>query len=192
MKTLLLTALAAVSLSSLASAVYFDTNAFGQSLNSKGWGKKRTATYSIDSNTYRTHVPTMTPTPGGGMFVSTRVDYRPRMGKLISSYLELTFTPEGHLVTGQIRLILNGKRLNTGQVNRQPNVVAAPAEEGSCHPQSHGKLRPEFWWQICLRRLMANLRSSPKVTPKENRMFSGGCSVMVLRWLIFLRPCATI
>jgi len=104
MKTLLLTALAAVSLSSLASAVYFDTNAFGQSLNSKGWGKKRTATYSIDSNTYRTHVPTMTPTPGGGMFVSTRVDYRPRMGKLISSYLELTLLRKG--ILSPVRFVL--------------------------------------------------------------------------------------
>ncbi len=126
MKKLLLTLLASASFAGPAAAVYFDTNAFGQSLN--GWKKNRTALYSIDNNTYRTHVPTLSPTPGGGMFVSTRVDHRPRMGKLISSYLELTFSPQGHLITGQIRLSLDGKRITTGQIEREPNAVEPPAD----------------------------------------------------------------
>jgi hypothetical protein len=125
MKRRLLTITIAAGLSLSASAVSFDTEGFGAALN--GWGKKRTASYSIDNHSYRTHQPTTTPAPGGGMFVSARVDHCPRGGKATSSYIELVFSGEGHLLSGQIRIKVGEKSLNTGQVVRAPEKPA-PAE----------------------------------------------------------------
>jgi hypothetical protein len=111
-------------LSAAAPAVTFDVEGFGNALN--GWSKKRTASYSIDSHNYRTHQPTITPTPGGGMFVSTRVDYCPRGRKPTTSHIELSFSGEGALVSGQNRMQVGDTRLNTGQVVRNPEAPPAP------------------------------------------------------------------
>ncbi|MDA0766631.1 MAG: hypothetical protein O3A92_07395 [Verrucomicrobia bacterium] len=122
MKTILTIVACSLSLSLSASAVSFDAEAFGSALN--GWRKNRTASYSVDNHSYRTHRPTVTQTHGGGMFVSARVDHCPRGGKATSSYIELVFSGEGHLLSGQIRIKVGEKSLNTGQVVRAPEKPA--------------------------------------------------------------------
>lgn len=115
-----------------ASAVTLDSQAFGASLN--GWRKDRTAVYDINNNSYRTHQPTATRTKGGGLFVSTRIEEGSRSSKRAVCFLELTFTPEGHLVGAQIRATLEGKRLDTGLVTRAAELPAPVVDEGGAKP----------------------------------------------------------
>lgn len=134
MKTILTTILCSIGLSFSATAVTFNVEAFGNALH--GWKKNRTASYSVDNHSYRTHVPTVTFTHGGGMFISTRVDHCPRAGKATSSYIELAFSGDGHLLTGQIRVKVGDKALNTGQIVRAPNKpVPAEGEEAAADPE---------------------------------------------------------
>ncbi|MDA7868811.1 hypothetical protein N9B28_03290, partial [bacterium] len=89
-KNFLMTALTGLSLFVPASAVTVDTDSLGAALN--GWRKNRTASYSIDNHSYLTHKPTVTPNAGGGIFVSTRVEHKPRFGKKLTSYIELNYS----------------------------------------------------------------------------------------------------
>lgn len=117
-----------------ARAVWVDAEAFGAALH--GWRKDHTAVYSINNNTYRTHRPTATATENGGVFLSTRIEEGGRMSKGAVSFLELTFTAQGHLVAAQIRATMGGKRLDTGLVTRRPDAPdpvvpeQGPAEVG--------------------------------------------------------------
>jgi hypothetical protein len=95
--------------------------ALGQNLN--GWSEKRTAEYTIDSQTYRTHVPTVTRNIDGGMFVSMRVEHLSVFRPDAIAYIELTMTPSGYVGSSQIRLAMNGKRYDTGQVLREEEPV---------------------------------------------------------------------
>ena len=124
-KTLLLTTFAGLAVLLPASAVTFDADTFGQSLN--GWRKNRTASYSIDNHGYLTHKPTVTPSPGGGIFISTRVEHRPALGKKTTSYIELSYGTEGTLITAQIRIMAGDKQVNTGLITRQA-LAPAPVE----------------------------------------------------------------
>lgn len=124
-KKLLITALTGLSLCLPASAVTVDTDSLGAALN--GWRKNRTASYSIDSHVYLTHKPTITPNPGGGVFVSTRVEHNPRFGKKLTSYIELNYSADGALQSAQIRVMSGAMRLNSGLISR-PALKAPPAE----------------------------------------------------------------
>lgn len=126
MKTTLILAFTSIILLWPASAVQMDIQSFGQSLN--GWKKNRTAVYSIDNHAYRTHRPTITPTPGGGVFVSTRVEYTPRIGKMTTSYIELTFSSGGTLLTGQLRVVVKGLQVTTGLISRPDEAVRGEGE----------------------------------------------------------------
>ena len=106
-------------------AVNFDSDSFGQSLN--GWRKNRTASYSIDHHSYLTYKPTVTPSPGGGIFISTRVEHRPTLGRKTTSYIELSYSEEGTLITAQIRIMAGDQQVNTGLIQRQP-LAPAPVE----------------------------------------------------------------
>lgn len=123
--------LAAFSLSGMGSlfGLGVDIETLGQSLN--GWSKNRTATYTIDSQTYRTHVPTVTRNLDGGMFVSMRVEHLSGIRPDATGYLELTFTPSGYVGAAQIRLTMNGKKYNTGQILREVERMPAEGEIGS-------------------------------------------------------------
>lgn len=121
----LLTACTGFALLFPAGAVTVDTDSLGQSLH--GWRKNRTASYSIDNHSYLTHKPTVTPSPGGGIFVSTRVEHAPRFGKKTTSYIELSYSSAGTLLTTQIKIMAGDLRLNTGLISR-PALEAAPAE----------------------------------------------------------------
>lgn len=112
------------------------TSTFGQSINLEGlgqslngWNKNRTATYTIDNRTYRTHVPTVTPNLDGGVFLSTRIDHLGGLRPDAVCYLELTFTPQGYVGSSQIRITMNGQKLNTGQVLRERSPESG--EEGA-------------------------------------------------------------
>ncbi|YCM46264.1 hypothetical protein V2O64_09575 [Verrucomicrobiaceae bacterium 227] len=124
-KKLLLSTFTGLALLLPASAATFDSAAFGQSLN--GWRKNRTASYNIDNHSYLTHKPTVTPSPGGGIFISTRIEHRAAFGKKTTSYIELSYSGEGTLITAQIRIMAGDKKLNTGLIKR-PALVADPAE----------------------------------------------------------------
>ncbi len=117
-KTLIVSAFTSIVLLLPTSAVQFDVESFGQSLN--GWRKNRTASYTIDNHAYRTHRPTISPAPGGGIFVSTRVEHAPRIGKLTTSYIELVFSPTGILLTGQLRVVVKDQQITTGMITRPP------------------------------------------------------------------------
>lgn len=108
--------LISMGLSSLGTAfgLSLDLEGLGQNLN--GWSAKRTATYTIDSQTYRTHVPTVTPDLEGGLFVSMRVEHLSGQRPDATAYLELSFAPDGSVAAAQIRLTMNGHHYNTGQV----------------------------------------------------------------------------
>jgi hypothetical protein len=124
-KKLFLTSIAGLVMLLPMSAVTFDVGSFGQSLN--GWRKNRTASYSIDNHSYLTHKPTVSPSPGGGIFISTRVEHRPTLGKKTTSYIELSYSSEGILITAQIRIMAGDKQINTGLVSR-PALAPAPAD----------------------------------------------------------------
>lgn len=124
-KKFLLSALTGFSLLLPGHAVTVDTDSFGAALN--GWRKNRTASYSIDNHTYLTHVPTVTPNPGGGIFVSTRVEHKARFGKKLTSYIELNYSASGTLLSAQIKVMAGAMRLNTNLVSR-PALDAPPAE----------------------------------------------------------------
>ena len=124
-KNLFVTVIAGLSFLLPASAVTIDTQAYGESLN--GWRKNRTAFYSIDNHSYLTHKPTVSPSPDGGIFVSTRIEHAPRFGKKTTSYLELSYSAAGTLLTIQIKIMAGDLRLNTGLISR-PALIATPAE----------------------------------------------------------------
>lgn len=129
-KKFLLSALTGFSLLLPAKAVTVDIASFGAALH--GWRDNRTASYSIDNHAYLTHIPTVTPNPSGGIFVSTRVEYNPRFGKKMTSYIELNYSADGALLSAQIKIMAGDLRLNTGLVSRP--ALQAPPAEGEASP----------------------------------------------------------
>ena len=123
--------LIAVGLSGLTSAFGLGINVdnLGQSLN--GWSKKRTATYTLDSQSYRTHQPTVTQNLDGGIFVSMRVEHLSAIRPDATAYLELTFTPSGYVGAAQIRLTMKGEKYDTGQVLREQDQSVTEGVVGS-------------------------------------------------------------
>lgn len=114
--------------SSLVPAVELDVEGLGAAL--RGWKKDRTAVYGIHNKSYRTHLPTSTPTREGGMFITTRIEEGNRLSSRAVCLLELTFSPDGTLEAAQIRATMAGKRLDTGLVSRLGggDPLAVPAE----------------------------------------------------------------
>lgn len=135
-KKTLISALAGFSLALPASAVTVDIDSFGASLN--GWRKNRTAYYTINSNPYLTYKPTITPNAAGGIFISTRVEHKPRFGKTTTCYIELNYSGEGTLLSAQIKVMAGELLMDTGAI-AQPPLAAAPAE-GEAPP-----VNPEPW-----------------------------------------------
>ncbi|MFD2256604.1 hypothetical protein ACFSSA_07950 [Luteolibacter algae] len=128
MKAILL----ALTLITPAFAVNFDADGFGQQLN--GWAKNRTATYEFTDATYRTYVPTITATPGGGMYISTQVDMLAFGSQGAVSHIDMTFDASGVLISAQLRSTIGRKSIDTGLV-RRPEAPAAPiAVEGQPTP----------------------------------------------------------
>ncbi|MEM9081499.1 MAG: hypothetical protein AAGC74_12495 [Verrucomicrobiota bacterium] len=153
MKTVAIILAAALAGLGSAFGLGIDVEGFGRTLSEKGWGRNRTASYTIDNQKYRTHVPTVTKNIDGGIFVSTRVDHLSTTRPDAVSYIELTFTPDGYVGASQIRIQMKGQRLNTGQVMRELPQIPLEGQIGSVDWRSahmklvldlFGKLDTEF------------------------------------------------
>ncbi len=132
MKFQIIPLLATLALASTSFAASFDTDGFGSRLN--GWQKNRTTTYSFTDAKYRTHVPTVTYSPSGSMFLSTRIDMLSSVGNGAICQMHLTFSSSGSFEAGQIKGTINCKSFDTGLV-RRPEVHSAPAPaEGATAP----------------------------------------------------------
>ena len=112
------------------SAVEVDVEAFGESLG--GWDSKRSkaAEYEISGANYRTYKPEVSPSPDGGIFVSLRIDH---MRGLLASddhaSLEMSFSPDGTLVTAQSSIALQGHTITSELIRggaAATNTVSAP------------------------------------------------------------------
>lgn len=135
MNRLIILALASMVLLPPSGAVEVDSESFGTSLN--GWKENRTASYTINNHRYLTHRPTVTPNAGGGVFVSTRVEHRPRFGKKTTSYIELNYSASGTLLSAQIKVMAGDLRLNTGSISRpasSPKPTDGESSEGDSKP----------------------------------------------------------
>ena len=129
MKTILI----ALALITPAFATGFDTEGFGQQLN--GWKKNRTALYDFTDASYRTYMPTVTETVGGGIYISTQVDLLLFGSKGAVSHIDMTLDAAGVLQSAQLRSTLAGKTIDTGLV-RRPEAPAPPiVAEGQPAPK---------------------------------------------------------
>lgn len=102
--------------SGLRADVDIDIDALGESLG--GWKEKApTADYTLSGADYRTYKPEITPTPDKGIFVSLRIDHR--RGWLASddhAVLEVTFGPDGSVVSAQSSLAIQGRTISSDLV----------------------------------------------------------------------------
>jgi hypothetical protein len=111
-------------------AVEVDIDAFGKSLG--GWmaRKGKAAEYEVSEAGYRTYIPEISPSPDGGIFVSVRIDHR--RGFMASddhASLELSFAPDGSLVSAQSSLALQGRTISSDLIKGGASAstsVAAP------------------------------------------------------------------
>lgn len=111
-------------------AVEVDVDAFGKSLG--GWlaHKGKAAEYEVSEAGYRTFQPEISPSPDGGIFISVRIDHR--RGFMASddhASLELSFAPDGSLVSAQSSLALQGRTISSDLIKGGASAstsVAAP------------------------------------------------------------------
>ncbi len=130
MKSILL----ALALITPAFAVGFDTEGFGQRLN--GWKKNRTAVYDFTDASYRTHMPTITETTDGGIYISTQVDLIAFGDAGAISHIDMTFSRGGTLLSAQLRSTIGRKTIDTGLVRRPEEPVPPVAVEGQPAPKA--------------------------------------------------------
>lgn len=124
-----------LSLTSLLQAgVDVDIDAFGESLG--GWKKDQsTVDYTVSGSSYRSYKPEITPTPDGGIFVSLRIDHR--RGWLASddhAVLELSFGPDGSVVSAQSSLAIQGRTISS-------DLIRGTADAGSRFSGVQGAVR---------------------------------------------------
>ena len=126
--------LLALALITPAFATGFDTEGFGQRFN--GWRGNRTATYDFTDASYRTYMPTVSATHGGGMYISTQVDLVAFGGTGAISHIDMTFDSSGVLQSAQLRSTIDRKVIDTGLVRRQQPPAAPIAVEGQPAPEA--------------------------------------------------------
>ena len=110
--------------------VEIDLEILGSSLG--GWNarKGKAAEYELSEAGYRTYQPEVSPSPDGGIFVSMRIDHR--RGFMASddhASLELSFAPDGSLVSAQSSLALQGRTISSELIRGGASAttsVAAP------------------------------------------------------------------
>jgi len=147
MKKILCLIAASIALTGATNAVSLDINKIGQRLN--GWDKKDIATYTIDHVVYRTYKPVPTKSPGGGLFVSMRMDSVPSRRNTSVCYLHVTISPQGYITGLQAKVRLNGKTYDSGIVERP--ALQAKTSEGEEPVQN---LTP---WKGALNQMTAEL-----------------------------------
>lgn len=118
MKTALGMLAIALGLAGLAGATpLLQEEILGRSLG--GWRAKdeRAADYEISGAEYRTWRPHVTPTLGGGIFVSVRIDHR--RGVFASddhASLELSISRDGDIISAQSTIALQGRKITSDVV----------------------------------------------------------------------------
>lgn len=114
-----------VLITSLTNAATFDTNAFGNSLG--GWKKKKNtaAEYKSADSNYRTYKPTVSPTPDGGVFVSTKIDHIRGWGGDDHCQLNMTFDKDGKIVSSSAEIKMGDKSFNTQIVTASAALAGA-------------------------------------------------------------------
>ncbi|MEZ5304076.1 MAG: hypothetical protein R3F11_26055 [Verrucomicrobiales bacterium] len=110
-------------------AIDFDSDEFGQSLG--GWDDKDgvAARYITDRTTFRTYRPTVTKTPEGGIFISTRITQMGTASEQELCYLHMTFDSDGKIVSSQVKIKLGGKAYDTKIVLAKPVEKYVPKED---------------------------------------------------------------
>lgn len=88
----------------------------------KAWNKKdgTAVEYRSGGSNYRTYKPTATPSEGGGLFVSTKIDHMRGFGDDDHAQVELTFNAEGKLENSKVHMEIqekNFKPIDTGAID---------------------------------------------------------------------------
>jgi hypothetical protein len=112
--------------------VVLDVEAFGKSLG--GWSVKKgkVADYELSGSKYRTYRPEMTPTPEGGVFISIRIDYlRGIFANNDFATLEMTFGPNGELISTQSSIAIQGKKITSDVIRSGSNIGKGAGAAGS-------------------------------------------------------------
>ena len=106
-----------------AGAVEFNVNEFGSRLG--GWqdSKGAAAKYKSSNSYYRTYRPTITRTPKGGLFISTKIQHLYSWGAVDTSFLEMTFDSSGEIMGAQVKIKMGGRAFDTGYVKPEPIPV---------------------------------------------------------------------
>lgn len=119
----LLTLAVSLNVSSLHAELSLDHEKFGKSLG--GWDSKggKAAVYEISASTYRTFKPDVTPSPEGGIFVSVRIDHvRGLFASNDFATLEMTFGPDGSLVSTQSSIAIQGRKITSDVIRSGASV----------------------------------------------------------------------
>lgn len=113
----------------------FDLEGMGRALN--GWRHKggTAAEYKSAGSNYRTYRPTVTNTPDGGLFVSTKLDHIRGLKKDDHAQVEMLFDSGGRILQARATMQIQGKlALDTGVItknvgDRRVTAIVAISEE---------------------------------------------------------------
>ena len=127
-KNTILTLVATLLFTASAHAATFDVNGFGKEWG--GWKKKdkTAAEYKSAGSNYRTYKPTVSPTPDGGVLVSTKIDHIQGWAKDDHCQLEMTFDKNGEIVSSSAKITMGKKKVfDTQIVTASAALVGASA-----------------------------------------------------------------
>lgn len=95
----------------------FDLNCLGGKLG--GWDDKdgTAAKYKSADSNYRTYKPTVSNTPAGGLFISTKIDHIRGMAADDHNQLEMEFDQNGQIATARSVMTIQGNpQFDTGLI----------------------------------------------------------------------------
>ncbi|OUJ75795.1 LGFP repeat-containing protein [Hymenobacter crusticola] len=99
------------------SALQFDMAKLGQQLT--GWDAKdgSAAEYTSAGSNYRTYKPSVSPTPSGGLFISTKLDHIRGMAADDHAQVEMEFAANGVIISSRVAMTIQGHNtLDTGLI----------------------------------------------------------------------------
>ncbi len=99
------------------STLQFNMAKLGQQLT--GWDKKNgtAAEYTSADSNYRTYKPTVSPTPTGGLFISTKLDHIRGMAADDHAQVEMEFAANGVIISSRVVMAIQGRTsLDTGLI----------------------------------------------------------------------------
>ena len=111
-----------------AGAVDLDSLSFGQELG--GWDPKdKTARYIIADTTYKTYLPTLSPTVDDGIFITTKIQHA-RGKRYGTCHLEMSFDRSGNLVSAQAKIKIGNRTYDTKIVELDRNAYQEAEASG--------------------------------------------------------------